>query len=517
MPLPEMNEESHTAARSRAALAIAFLVGCTVFIECHAERWRKSLVPRGDARTDGGEGLVIRSDGHGYYAWLRSLLFDGDWSFDNEFDEHNPLGDWVPAATPRTERGLRANPWSVGPACVWGLTVVPAHFTWRALEGAHLAPLSTGYELPYQLLVGSTTLAASLLTLLFLYGICRHYARPRGAALAAAMVFLGTTIVYYSAVEVSMAHGLGTAAVAGLIWYWLKTYGSVWPRRWLLVGVLIGFAGLMRWQLVTFAVLPAGECLLMVHRGRLGGDGRSLGKAGGRLGLAALGAFLGLLPQFIAWHAVYGSWVASPMATAQNWLHPSLGAVLLSPDRGLFTWTPLTLAGFAGLAFGGAKSAQPSGATAPGKIRETAALLLVAFVLQVYLVASLLGEEVRLGVAYGFRFLTESVVTLGPGVALLLERSSRRRFRLLAALGCALVLWNLLLIAQYRYGLLPAAGEVGPATFAANAMHFIARKKGRLVAQVLLGPLLVWLLLGRPPAGGQKVTASAGSRIAEPL
>jgi hypothetical protein len=499
-----------TSGRAYVALAVAFLVACALFIDCHAERWLKSLAPRADPRTAAGEGLVIRSDGHGYYAWLRSLLFDGDWSFDNEFDEHNPVGDWLPPATPRSERGLRPNPWSVGPACAWALTVVPAHFAWAAAAIDDPARPTTGYELPYQLLVGGTTLGASALTLLCLYGIGRRFASPPAAALAAGLLFLGSTAVYYSAVEVSMAHGLGTAAVAGLIWYWLKSYGSDAPRRWFVVGLLVGLSALMRWQLATFAVIPAGEYFLTLYRRWRAGQALAVGKAAACLIALGLGAVVGFLPQLIAWHEVYGTWVTSPMATAGNWVRPSLGAVLVSPDRGLFYWTPLTLIALCGLVAGCRRpvASAPLGQVANG---DRLALLLGAFALQLYVVASLLGEEVRLGSAFGFRFLTESVAALAPGLALLFEQSSPRRAQALCALGCLLVVWNLLLIGQYRYGLVPAAGGADPATLAANALDLVVRKKARLVALVLVGPVLLWLLLGRVLPASRKQGLASGS------
>ena len=45
----------------------------------------KTLRAMGTTQTLAGEGWIIRADGLGYYAWLRSLLIDRDWSFANEF------------------------------------------------------------------------------------------------------------------------------------------------------------------------------------------------------------------------------------------------------------------------------------------------------------------------------------------------------------------------------------------------------------------------------------------------
>jgi hypothetical protein len=580
------------AARPRWILAVVVLVELILFIGYHQERWRKGLVPLGRPRASAGEGLVIRCDGHGYYAWLRSLLIDGDWQFDNEFDEHNVLGDFVTPPSCRTATGARANQWSVGPACVWAIPVVLGHGCVCALQQLGVPWSADGYELPYQLLVGGTSLLASFLGLWFLYRISRHFAEPLPAALAAAFLTLGTTIVFYSAIEVTMAHGLGAVAVAALAWYWLKTYGSTRPGRWFLVGVLVGVAALMRWQLATFVFLPLAEVGLSYRRWRVR-QGRGCRQLLESLSLAALGALLGFLPQLIAWRCVYGHWLMVPMPTiptSNNWLTPSWGQILTSQDRGLLYWTPLVGLAWVGygMAFGkGCKAfftpkgldsaaqgraAHPGkphgnpkdlprrgctgrtvqplrgrsrGAASPPRVRcatlgcaiqplrgkdqlgtfvpntiaarggegtrdpsspapplleergEPLYLLFGAFLVQLYVLASIWGEAVQLGVSYGLRHLTDSLPVLAPALALLLGRPGSRRFRLVGIAGCLLVLWNLLLIAEYRYGLIPAASGADPASLLQGALRLLYRKRLLLLGQVLLGPILLAVLLAR--------------------
>jgi hypothetical protein len=308
----------------------------------HGYEWWKHRAGPAHPETLQGEGLVIRGDGLGYYAWLRSLLIDGDWSFDNEFDEHNPFKDGLTGPSARTDLGLRVNPWSVGPALAWAPAVTATHFLLR-LPGPWRKWPADGYTLPYQLAVGLTTLGLSVLGLLFLYGICRRYAGPRRAAWAAALLTLGTAIVYYNAVEVSMAHGIGTVALAGLVWFWLRTYGSTRWRRWLLLGVLIGLAGLVRWQLATFALLPTGECILSCRRAWLDRAGRVAVRQIAGLFLAGAASLVVFLPQLVAWRSVFGHWLVTPQAVCHNWTRPALWSVLLSQDRSLFYWTPITL------------------------------------------------------------------------------------------------------------------------------------------------------------------------------
>jgi predicted esterase len=458
-----------------------------LFAACLDQRWHQDVLPLHQPPGLVGEGLVVHDNGLGYYAWLRSLLIDGDWSFDNEFDAHAVLGGYVPPRTYRTELGRRANQWSVGPACVWAWSVVPGHYL---LEASGLPWEANGYSLPYQILVGATSLAASAAGPFFLCAICRRYAEPRRAALAVALLVLGSTMVHYGAVEVGMAHGLGTTALAALVWYWQKTYGSPRPGRWFLVGVLLGIAALMRWQLATFAFLPAGEALLSGRRGEDGSGRRALG-----LFLAGAGALLAFLPQMIAWRCVYGHWIASPVpGLGRHWLHPSLWAILFSQDRSLFFWTPISFlacAGAVGLAF------RPR--------QGPARLLLAAFALQVYVLASLWGmgemlphtgnaSGVHLARSFGMRHLTESLVALAPGLAFLLEHLSGWRFRLLAGLGFALVLWNLLLVLQYSFGYLPIDAGLSLSELVSKTRQFVEEEPGTCLVLVEV-VALVWLLL----------------------
>src|SRR5581483_794509 len=137
----------------RWMLLVTALVELLLCIDYHEQRWDTAVAVQGLPPEHAGEGLVIQWNGLGYYAWLRSLLIDGDWDFDNEFDEHNLYHQYVPPPTYRTPLDRRANQWSVGPACLWALTVVPGHWVLKALNGGFGPWAADGYSLPYQLLV----------------------------------------------------------------------------------------------------------------------------------------------------------------------------------------------------------------------------------------------------------------------------------------------------------------------------------------------------------------------------
>jgi hypothetical protein len=506
-----------TDAHHQGVLLLVIVVELVLFAGFHWDRWTKSLPTLHNPATATGEGLVVRSDGLGYYAWLRSLLIDRDWSFDNEFDEHNPAGDFVPPPSDRTESGRRANQWSIGPACLWSTTVVPGHLILQALERRDFPWPADGYSLPYQLLVGCTTLLISWVGFFFLYGIGRQVTAPSRAALAAALLTLGTNIVYYSAIEVTMAHGIGTAVVAALVWYWLRTYHQGRAQRWFLVGLLIGAAALVRWQLVTLALLPAGEALLSWRHHRLARDPYPKWPTFLRLFVAAQGAFLAFLPQMIAWRCVYGRWLVSPLAVSHNWMHPQVWQVLFGQDRGLLYWTPLGLVALlASLccllpACGGR---QRDILLSQVVNREPVLLLSAAFLVQVYVLASLWGTGICLGVSFGFRHLTEVQILLAPGLALLLERTSRRGFLYICTLGCVLVLWNSLLVYQFRYGRLPADAGANLSTMLQQALHLIRRKHLSGFIEMALAPALLWLLSISTPFLGKSLPCCLDDRLA---
>ncbi len=403
-----------------------------------------------------GEGMIIGGDGLGYYAWLRSLLIDGDWSFANEFDEHNVFGHAVVGPERTTRLGLRGNHYPIGLPCVWTPAVVVTHGGMSVCPGVWPAD---GYTLPYQLAVGITTLAVSLIGLGFIYAICRRYADPGSAALAAGFLTLGTTIVFYSSIETSMAHGIGAAAIAGFVWYWLQSYGSLSPKRWLIVGALLGLATLIRSQLGTFAVLPAFEALMICWRSLRKGSGENVRPALCGLCLAGIAAFIAFSPQFVSWRFVYGRWLEMPHHLAHHWSRPSFWQVFGTMDRSLFYWTPITLIACIGTAIYCLKRPQgfvhDASVTLPADPREPIVMLAIAFVLQAYFVASAWGTGVYLGTSYGFRLLTEALVVLAPGLALLIGQAPAWRARSTVVVCSLLVIWNLLLIRQYVTSLIP--------------------------------------------------------------
>jgi hypothetical protein len=493
-------------------LVMVALIELTWCVNYHYEHcWYRAMLLVPGPSSNAGEGLVIQRNGLGYYAWLRSALIDHDWSFDNEFDEHNPHDHYVPPHTYRTPLDRRANQWSVGPALAWTPAITITHILLLTLNGHESSWASNGYSLPYQLAVGGTSLVFSLLGLGLIYGICLSYARPTRAALATTLLTLGTTLFYYRSIEISLPHGLGATAIAGLIWYWLNTYSSLRPGRWFLVGVLLGAACLVRWQLATFAILPTGEAaaVLLHSWGTRSGPSARMAFLG--MACCLLGTVFAFLPQLIAWKCVYGSWLVAPIQGIQyHWVTLPFWDMLFSTDRSLFYWTPLALLGLMAnlIGLGRAKpikmtseKVEASPSVAPQ------ALLCIAFLMQVYALAVIWGQGkeltdtenasgVFLARSFGFRFLTDSLPALGPGMAWFLEKLRTKWLSGIALAGLLLVSWNFVLVALYINGYIPSDAGAGAIRLLVETRRMITEKP-LILMLILNGPFFIGALLIR--------------------
>ena len=115
-------------------------------------------------------------------------------------------------------------------------------------------------------------------------------------------------------------------------------------------GALAGFIGLIRWQNVLFALLPAIEALVALWRASRAGDDRvaprdarrrrRLHRLRGRRLPAADARVEGDLRHYLA---------VSPVGPQIRWRHPHLVDILWSSRNGLFSWSPILYVGAIGL------------------------------------------------------------------------------------------------------------------------------------------------------------------------
>jgi hypothetical protein len=267
---------------------------------------------------------------------------------------------------------------------------------------------------------------------------------------AALAVWIGTPLVFYMYVAPPMSHAASAFAVAAFIFAWLAVRG-----RWSLPGVaglsaLAALMAMVREQDLFFAVGPLLDYAVDVRRDARRHDWSHLFERHlPRIGVAAVVFALVYLPQAAAYLALNGRIGPSQVTERKmDWTAPYALPVVLSPEHGLFFWTPLAaiaLAGLVHLAFRRDRD--------DGDRRRMAACLLAMVALQIYVTGSV-GSWTLAG-AFGQRRFVSLTPILVIGLAALLEAVRRGWWRAAAMAGVALaVWWNLGLMMQFGSGLM---------------------------------------------------------------
>jgi hypothetical protein len=288
-------------------------------------------------------GRVIFGDATHHFVQLRSMVFDHDFDFQNDYmriyglTKYEPETNWI--FYDHTATGKVRNYMPVGPALLWAPLYLAVAAVQLLLSYAGLAARPDGFDHVLQVVPGATGVMAGTAAAWFSWKLARQFTSQTSAAIGALAMWLGSSALYYSLISPSYSHTASMFAASLFFWYWLR--GTEWStRRAAIAGALAGFASLMRWQDVLFLAVPLFE------------SARAPMPAG-RRALAASAAFIAwcivFFPQTLVWHSVYGHWLTVPQGGSfMQWTTPHPFAVLFD-KHGLFSWTPLVLVAFVGL------------------------------------------------------------------------------------------------------------------------------------------------------------------------
>ena len=422
--------------RPRLVLVAAFAVIVGMYCT-NQDMGGQPDAPRGDGVY---RPVLARGDGHMMYLMARSTALDGDWRFDNDLAR---FGDPWRQRTTWTGRKAIGHP--IGPALVWTPLI------WIAQAGAVIADALGarielhGYTLWHQRFVFlSSALAACGAALLGARLARRLLGGAWAAAYGAAAVLLGTSLTYYATYMPSYAHALDALACAGFLGTWAYSVGRRDRRRWLVLGLLLGIAALIRVQELAMGVVVVVEVVVETVRGR---GWHEVGRwwIGGALALAV--TLVVFVPQLVEWHLVFGSITELPQGAKYTRLEaPMVGELLFAPRNGWFSTTPVACAAVLGLL------------ALPRRAAVVAAGLVAAVALQVYLNSTIL--DWWGSAAFGQRRMCNVTLPLVVGLAALLWRAGQLARRLpvwarhaiaWAVLG-PLVAWNLMRVGELRGG-----------------------------------------------------------------
>jgi hypothetical protein len=406
---------------------------------------------------------IHASDEVEYVAFLRSVWFDRDVSFENEYREFYANGttrDPAFAATfiePVTETGLRRNFGTIGSAILWAPFYAIADAGVRAARAMGSATPADGYSPPYISAVCIGSAIYGLLALLLAWCASRRVLVAAGlpatpyAALAAWAVGLGTPLLFYMYVAPGFAHATSAFVVSAFVLTWLVVRDRWTPAGLVVLGIIAGLMAMVREQDAFIVVGPAIDFGWTVVRER---RWRAVWAAAA----GAVAAAIVYAPQAAAYLAINGRLGPSPLVSRKmTWTSPHAAGVLFSPEHGLFFWTPLAIVAIAGLvalAAGGSArrpgERQPDRGDAPFRIGIG---LLAIVLVQVYLAGSV--ESWTVAGAFGQRRFVAMTSPFVIGLAVAGAHVARSKARAAAALAAALcVWWNLGLMVQFGAGLM---------------------------------------------------------------
>jgi len=393
---------------------------------------------------------LYASDEIEYFAWLRSIAFDHDVDFRNEYQYFYDTGV---AHTPgfhetfleRTnEIGRPVNYATPGPGLLWAPFYLAGHLI-AMVTGAP----RDGFSHPYIAAIAFGSACYAFLATLISAAIAR---RVFGRGLAASLaIAIGSPLVFYAYVAPGFGHACSAFAVSVFVWVWLRVRERWTTSGGLALGVCAGFMGVVREQDVFLAIGPALDFLLYWTRGghaRVAGHRRSplaVGLAG------TVGFLIGLAPLLLAYRALNGGFFPTETAARKmSWSAPHFWGVLFSADYGLFAWTPLAIVAIAGLAIVAiaGRNAVVRSETADRDARRIAIVALIMIVAQAYSSGSV--ESWTVAGSFGQRRFLAITPLLVLGLAALFTyvRSGWPR-RIALAIVALAIWWNLGLMAQF--------------------------------------------------------------------
>jgi hypothetical protein len=266
-----------------------------------------------------------------YYAYLPSLVLDGDLDFTNQY---RVTQNWYRLGP--TPLGRPGNVFGIGPA-VFALPAFLAGHALATISGARgdgfsrwETALVLWTSIPFTL--GAVWLAARLAR--------RRVGSPAAGYAGALLAALAGPLLYYAIRQPGYAHPCAALFATLLVERWDASYDAA-PRSlrtWIVLGAAAGAAALARPQLALWALLlPAAALDDLRRRG-----GASLGRLAARWAAGAGAAALVFLPQLLAWKALYGAWYVVPQGPGfLRWDAPAWSETLFASRNGLLPWAPL--------------------------------------------------------------------------------------------------------------------------------------------------------------------------------
>jgi hypothetical protein len=419
----------------------------------------------------------VHGDGYYTYLWTRSLVFDGDLDF---HEDYRICPDpWGMAHMPH---GDDMNQWNPGPSIFWAPFLI-----WDRVTGH--PSLSVGGDHERNGCLGVVTdravrgsFVAGILTVLCAFFATRRHFGEGSTLIGVIIACLLSPLAFYAALLWSYGHAASAATSGIVVWLWIRERSRPTRWGWIWMGIAMGAAMLTRPQNAILVVLPLSHWLA-VGRARLElGDRRALLRHVG-WGFAYVATIVIVFaPQLWFWWDTTGELFLIPQSEHyMRWGAPRIWQTLWSTEAGLFPWSPVLYLSFAGIVLLAVK-------------KETRAIglpLLLVLALHTYVAAAVF--DWWGGTSYPGRRFDSMVVPFAIGAAALVNEVYTRSRARPGMMG------GLLALGLLGTGLLWTAGVESLAVV--GAVSHAPERADRLWARTLertSGPL--WEAVGNPLA-----------------
>ena len=383
-------------------------------------------------------GRLVVGDAVHYYVHLRSVVFDGDVNFQNEYLRLYNL-------TPSDKGGIEwleplptghvRNVMPVGTAITWApLYLMTTAAVWVASVAGFSYPLD-GYGWVFQATAGFSGIAAATGGAWFAYRAAATVFGPRVAIWATLAFWLSSSALYYSMVSPTYSHASSMLSTGLLAWCWMRAAAREDLWKYVQLGALVGLCALVRWQDATMLLIPALEAAFALRAI----PGSAWAKSRGwlvRVAAACATALVVFTPQLAVWAQIYGRALVLPQGEGfMRWTEPALVAVLLSDYHGLFSWTPIAALAVAGV-------------VPLWRLNRRLGLVTVVILITAWYVNAAVADWWA-GEAFGSRRFLSCFPFLVLALAAALRRFESRPARLAGIVGTLIIL-NALLLFQYQ-------------------------------------------------------------------
>lgn len=325
---------------------------------------------------------AVFSDGRFYYAITRSITFDFDLKFSNEFE--------VLGVTPTyTHSDFAWNKYPPGAPILWA----PLFYIFSGLAvvlnilGINLG--ADGFGVVYEASVAITSIFLGTLGFYLIYRLLKDYFSEIVSLLSVFTLFAATNLLFYIAVEPINSHAASFFAASLFVFYFLKYEKS--KHYYFILGLLAGIAGVIRTQDLLILILPVFK--ILKYKKPVSGFIKII-----------TGVFIAFIPQIFFWKRIFNSYLYSPyLEEGFNLFDPYITHVLLNNKNGLFILTPIIAVSLLGLFIFAKKS-------------KTLAIYGIAyFLVQLYLVSAWSGFSQ--GGSYSVRMMVSTYPLLSFGLA----------------------------------------------------------------------------------------------------